>query len=141
MGLAAHSGSRAPVCRSDRARGLGVTTAGAPRLGSHGGELDAAPQTVAALYVDPTGVYANLPGVEVWDETRDARQYRGPYPVVAHPPCAPWCRLAGFVEARFGHKRGDDGGCFAAALDAVRTYGGVLEHPADSRAFHHFGLP
>lgn len=24
--------------------------------------------TVAALYVDGSGVYANLPGVEVWDE-------------------------------------------------------------------------
>jgi hypothetical protein len=27
-------------------------------------------QTIAALYVDPNGVYANLPGVEVWDEGR-----------------------------------------------------------------------
>jgi hypothetical protein len=98
-------------------------------------------QTVAALYVDPKGVYANLPGVEVWDEGRDARLYAGPWPVVAHPPCARWCRLAGFVESRFGYMRGDDGGCFEAALTAVRTYGGVLEHPSDSRAFHHFGLP
>jgi hypothetical protein len=71
----------------------------------------------------------------------DAREYAGPWPVVAHPPCARWCRLAGFVEARFGYRRGDDGGCFAAALNAVRTWGGVLEHPADSRAFYHFGLP
>lgn len=96
---------------------------------------------VAALYVDPKGVYAGLPDVEVWDEARDARLYDGPWPVVAHPPCARWCRLAGFVESRFGYKRGDDGGCFAAALEAVRTYGGVLEHPADSRAFYEFGLP
>src|SRR5258708_3804871 len=62
--------------------------------------------TVAALYVDPNGVYASLPGVEVWDEARDARLYAGPWPVVAHPPCARWCRLAGFVEARFGYMRG-----------------------------------
>lgn len=97
--------------------------------------------TVAALYVDPKGVYANLPGVEVWDEARDARKYAGPWPVVAHPPCARWSRLAGFTEARFGLKRGDDGGCFAAALDAVRAWGGVIEHPAYSKAWDHFGLP
>jgi hypothetical protein len=40
-----------------------------------------------------------------------------------------------------GYKRGDDGGCFAAALTAVRRWGGVLEHPAYSDAFAHFGLP
>lgn len=97
---------------------------------------------VAALYVDPRGVYAGLPGVELWGlPDRDAREYAGPHPVVAHPPCARWCRLAGLVEARWGHKRGDDGGCFAAALASVRAFGGVLEHPAYSDAFHVFGLP
>ncbi len=97
--------------------------------------------TVAALYVEKNGVYANLPGVEVWDEARDARLYAGPWPVVAHPPCSRWCRLAGLVEARWGHKRGEDGGCFAAALAAVREFGGVLEHPAYSDAWPAFGLP
>lgn len=29
---------------------------------------------VAALYVDPRGVYANLPGVDVWDAARDGPQ-------------------------------------------------------------------
>lgn len=97
--------------------------------------------TVAALYVDPNGVYANLPGVEVWDEARDARLYDGPWPVVAHPPCARWSTIAGFVETVYGYKRGDDGGCFAAAVSAVREYGGVLEHPAHSAAWRTFGLP
>jgi len=96
---------------------------------------------VAALYVDPDGAYADLDGVDLWDEQRDARLYAGPHAVVAHPPCSRWCRLAGLVEARWGHKRGDDGGCFAAALDAVETYGGVLEHPAYSDAWAAYGLP
>jgi hypothetical protein len=96
---------------------------------------------VAALYVDPNGVYAGLPDVDLWDEARDARLYDGPHPVVAHPPCARWSRLAGFTEARFGLKRGDDGGCFEAALHAVRTYGGVLEHPAYSQAWARYDLP
>lgn len=90
---------------------------------------------IAALYVDPGGCYAGLPGVELWDEKRDARSYAGPHPVVAHPPCTRWCRLAGLVEARYGYKRGDDGGTFAAALAAIRAWGGVLEHPAFSGAW------
>jgi hypothetical protein len=99
------------------------------------------PPLVAALYVDERGVYAGMPDVEVWGISRDARLYPGPHPVVAHPPCARWCRLAGLVEARWGHKRGDDGGCFAAAKAAVQKYGGVLEHPAYSDAFAAHGLP
>ena len=96
---------------------------------------------IAALFVDAHGAYSGLEGVSLWDEARDARRYVGPFPVVAHPPCSRWCRLAGLVEARWGHKKGDDGGCFAAALDAVQTWGGVLEHPAYSDAWNAFGLP
>jgi hypothetical protein len=96
---------------------------------------------VAALYVQPKGCYVGLPGVDPWDEARDARRYTGPHPVVAHPPCARWSRLARFCEVRHGLKVGADGGCFAAALQAVRTYGGVIEHPAFSKAWAHFGLP
>lgn len=95
---------------------------------------------IAALYVDPKGIYASLPDVDAWDEARDARRYAGPYPVVAHPPCARWSSLV-YVNQKHGYKVGDDGGCFKAALAAVRTYGGVLEHPAHSLAWSHFGLP
>ena len=65
--------------------------------------------TVAALYVEKDGAYFGLEDVDPWDEERDARLYAGPFPVVAHPPCARWSRLAGFTEARFGLMRGDDG--------------------------------
>ena len=95
---------------------------------------------VAALYVERGGAYWDLPGVDPWDEARDARRYDGPRPVVAHPPCSRWCRLAGLVEARWGHRRGDDGGTFASALAAVRRWGGVLEHPAYSAAWPAHGL-
>lgn len=98
---------------------------------------------IAALFVQKAGVYDQplyLPDVDVWDEARDARRYLGPHAVVAHPPCSRWCRLAGLVEKRWGHKRGDDGGCFEAALEAVRRFGGVLEHPAYSDAWKAFGL-
>lgn len=95
---------------------------------------------VAALYVETGGVYFNLPGVDPWDEERDARLYDGPYPVVAHPPCNVWCQLAPVNEARYGKPVGHDGGCFAAALEAVETFGGVLEHPAYTLAWHAFDI-
>ena len=99
--------------------------------------------TVAALYVQRGGAYFGLDGVDPWDEGRDARTYAGPHPVIAHPPCQRWINLAFANFARWGgeHNRpGNDGGCFRAALDAVRTFGGVLEHPASSHAWSRFGL-
>src|SRR5271156_5654571 len=96
---------------------------------------------VAALFVHKNGTYFGLPGVDAWDKARDARLYSGPWPVVAHPPCARWCRLAGLVEKRGGHKKGDDDGCFESALNSVRLWGGVLEHPAYTDAFLYYGLP
>lgn len=90
---------------------------------------------VAALFVQTDGAYFDVEGVEPWDIERDARLYAGPHPVVAHPPCNRW------VSYGARSKRGQDDGCFYAALDAVQTYGGVLEHPARSQAWSAFGLP
>jgi hypothetical protein len=98
-------------------------------------------QAVAALFVETGGVYAGLLGVDPWDEPRDARRYAGPHPVVAHPPCKRWGRFwHGSTRKPHQYKLGTDGGCFAAALTAVRNWGGVLEHPADSLAWEYFGL-
>ncbi len=87
-------------------------------------------EAVAALYVERGGCYWDLPNVDAWDEARDARKYRGPHPVVAHPPCDRWHMLSAVNHKRWGFVINDDDGVFAAALDAVRTWGGVLEHPA-----------
>src|SRR6185295_5845489 len=95
---------------------------------------------IAALYVQKGGVYFGLPGVDPWDEKRDARLYAGPWPVVAHPPCERWCQMAPVNQARYGHEVGDDGGCFGWAKNAVETFGGVLEHPAFSLAWDAFDL-
>ena len=98
---------------------------------------------VVALFVDPRGPYPEL--VADWyDQARDARTYAGSLPVVAHPPCQLWVNFAALNFARYGgeHNRpGNDGGCFASALANVRRVGGVLEHPASSKAWAAHDLP
>lgn len=96
---------------------------------------------IAALFVETGGIYFDDPRFDPWDEARDARGYAGPYPVIAHPPCARWCQLAAVNQARYGHRIGDDGGCFESALASVRKFGGVLEHPALTFAWGKFGIP
>jgi len=96
---------------------------------------------IAALFVETDGCYFGLPDVDPWDIIRDARGYAGPYPVVAHPPCQRWGRMAhGGPSAPGTQVPGEDGGCFNAALRSLWKYGGVLEHPCDSKAWAHYDL-
>ena len=57
------------------------------------------------LRAQSDGAYAGLPGVQLWDEARDARTYAGPWPVVAHPPCQTWCKMAPVNQARYTASR------------------------------------
>jgi hypothetical protein len=91
----------------------------------------------AALYVDVRrGPYAAL-GVECWGEAEDATRYPGPGPVIAHPPCGPWSRLAHMcgpdllAQAHLG----------PIAVGQVRRWGGVLEHPTASRLWAACQMP
>lgn len=102
---------------------------------------------VSALFVDPNGPYPRLL-LDTWAEGRDARAYAnsGPNnPVVCHPPCQLWTNFAAVNYKRYGKDipawypgGGDDR--FWYALQAVRRFGGVLEHPAFSHAWPHYGL-
>jgi len=96
---------------------------------------------IAALYVETNGCYFNLPGVDPWDINRDARTYPGPFPVVAHPPCQRWGRFSEGSMTKKDQVTGDDGGCFEAAMTSLRDWGGVLEHPAHSKAWPAFRIP
>jgi hypothetical protein len=89
---------------------------------------------VAALYVDARGPYPKMPGVDCWDVARDATKYDGPGPIVAHPPCGPWGKLRHLYL-------GNEHDCAPLAVDQVRLWGGVLEHPAQSLLWAHAGLP
>ncbi len=92
--------------------------------------------SVAALYIDPSGPYPKLLGPEMcWDETRDARNYAGPWPVVAHPPCGPWSVM------KHLHRHPEQKEIAPFAVEQVRRWGGALEHPAGSGLFMAIGLP
>lgn len=98
---------------------------------------------IAALFVQEDGCYASMTGVDAWPESRDARKYQGSNPVIAHPPCQLWGPMAPINYKRWGgeHNRpGNDGGCFESALESVNRCGGVLEHPAKTKAWKKYGL-
>lgn len=103
----------------------GVTRAGDVGVTPSRGVTSPA-ETVAALYVRDDGHYPGMDGVDAWTADRDATRYAGPWPVVAHPPCAPWGRYRTIAPTR---QRAD---LAVRAVDQVRWYGGVLEHPASS---------
>ena len=92
---------------------------------------------MAVLYAERGSVYHGFEGVDVYDIERDARDYYGPHPVVAHPPCAAWSRLKGLAKPRLeiarylGHH----------AVECVDQFGGALEHPAHSSLWDAARLP
>lgn len=93
-------------------------------------------RTVAVLFARADSVYKTLPGCDVYDIDRDARKWPGGTPVVAHPPCRAWGRLRAFAKPRPDEK---DLAIFA--VDCVRRWGGVLEHPESSSLWTAAGLP
>lgn len=95
-------------------------------------------RTVAALYIDPIrGPYPHLPGVECWGlPERDALGYVGTHPVVAHPPCGHWGKFATRCRQPIEEKA-----CGPAAIEQVRRWGGVLEHPQGSALFRSLPIP
>lgn len=93
-------------------------------------------RTVAVLFARSDSVYKTLPGTDVWDIERDARRWPGGGPAVAHPPCRMWGRLRQFAKGTAQEKA-----LAPWAVDRIRRFGGVLEHPAESTLWAHCGLP
>lgn len=91
---------------------------------------------VAALFVRADSVYKSLPEVDCWDIERDARKWPGGCPVVAHPPCRGWGKLRAFAKPRHDEK---DLALFA--IEQVRRFGGVIEHPRGSSLWPVAKLP
>jgi hypothetical protein len=80
-------------------------------------------------------VYHQL-GCDVWDAQRDAANYAGSNPIVAHPPCAGWGRLR--KQSTIGMSQR---WLAWLCLHHVQVNGGVLEHPASSSFWAAADLP
>lgn len=91
---------------------------------------------IAVLFARADSVYKTLGGCDVYDIKRDARTWPGGCPVVAHPPCRAWGQLRYFAKPQPGEKE-----LALWAVDQVRRWGGVLEHPARSTLWPVAGLP
>lgn len=91
---------------------------------------------VAVLFARADSHYKAFPGVDVWDAQRDARSWPGGDQVIAHPPCRAWGKLHYFAKPR-----PDEPALAFFAVDQVRRFVGVLEHPKDSRLWPAAGLP
>lgn len=89
---------------------------------------------IAALYVERGGTYFKRSDVDPWDKERDAKNYAGPWPVVAHPPCGAWGNLRHLYT-------GEDATLAPIAVEQVRRWGGVLEHPRASKLWSFAALP
>ncbi len=100
--------------------------------------LAPSPRTVAALFARRDSHYKLLLAVDAWDEDRDARNWTGGAPVVAHPPCRLWAKLRQFAKARDPEM---ERSLAVMAVRQVQRWGGVLEHPAESTLWAHMGLP
>jgi hypothetical protein len=96
---------------------------------------DNAPE-IAALFVRQDSIYKSIPGVDCYDIDRDARTWPGGCPAVAHPPCRTWGQLKAFAKAP-----PDEHGLALWAVDRLRAFGGVLEHPSSSDLWREAGLP
>jgi hypothetical protein len=92
--------------------------------------------SVAVLFARADSVYKTIESADVWDADRDARNWPGGCPVVAHPPCRAWGRLR-----HFANPRPDEKDLARWAVRMVREWGGVLEHPASSTLWPDMGLP
>ena len=91
---------------------------------------------VAVLFARADSIYKTMPECDVYDIDRDARTWPGGCPVVAHPPCRAWGRLA-----HMANPRPDEKDLARFAVQQVREFGGVLEHPNASKLWGDQQLP
>ena len=94
-------------------------------------------RTVSILCASRVSVYHDLPGVDVFDADRDARNFAGDTPVVAHPPCRAWS----VYTSHQAHPAPGEPELGIWCAEQVVACGGILEQPAHSRLFAAAGLP
>lgn len=94
---------------------------------------------VAILFASGRSIYKYMPNTLVFDRTKDARNYTGKEPVIAHPPCRTWSKFLRHTAKPKDWKAEQSLAFFA--LEKVQTNGGVLEQPASSHFWETAKLP
>ncbi len=79
------------------------------------------------LFVQKNSKYYNYDCFDCYDEQRNALTSQARVPLICHPPCRKFSRLRAFSKAPLKEKQ-----LAYFALDRVRMYGGILEHPKSS---------
>lgn len=83
--------------------------------------------TYPAYFINEKSNYFRHDGFDPWTVSRNALNARSNSPAVYHPPCQQWGRLKRFAKVNPIEKL-----LAVWALDRVRLFGGVLEHPRSS---------
>lgn len=93
-------------------------------------------QDIDVLFTMEPSIYDTLTPGRTWGISRNAITWPGGNPIIAHPPCRAWSRMRGLSKAPKEEK-------YLAiwAIEQVRTWGGVLEHPAHSTLWGEMDLP
>lgn len=92
--------------------------------------------TISVLFARVDSNYKSIPGCDVWDADRDALNWPGGGPVIAHPPCRAWGVLKHLAKPKPNER---DLALFA--IEMVRKWGGVLEHPSGSELWKTMRIP
>lgn len=89
--------------------------------------------TVPVLFTRKNSPYRAL-GCDCYDIERDALTWQGGRPCIAHPPCRSWGQLSHMAKPRSGERE-----LAVWAMAQVRRFGGVLEHPINSKLWAESG--
>lgn len=90
---------------------------------------------ISVLCAKKNSTYKNIPGIDVWDENRDAYFFTGSNPVITHAPCAQWSRMKAFANDNPDEKE-----LAYFCLNKVIRNGGIFEHPAGSTFYKEVGI-
>ena len=89
---------------------------------------------IAALFVRSRSHYKTMPGVDCYDEKRNALTFQGGTPGVYHPPCRGWGKLS-----HMSKHQASELDLARWSMRMVRQFGGVVEHPTHSRLWAESG--
>jgi len=90
---------------------------------------------ISILCAQKNSIYKTIPGLDVWDELRDAYFFTGSNPVITHAPCAQWSRMKAFSKENKDEKE-----LAYFCLNKIIRNGGIFEHPAGSSFFKEAGI-